>query len=161
MSKYTINPFQKPIKNVALSAKWNVHIWNRLRECYSSFYAETLKTPGPQRSIFRRLKFQLKLTRRPFAIGAIFKTPQSHREMCAGMPRAARQPTYSVYSVNLVLLDLLSSRSLFAPLGSENVTFSSDSSWKWQVTQNLSRSWWRAIWCSRTPGSVSGCHALS
>ena len=71
----------------------------------------------------RRLKFQLKLTRRPFAIGAFFNTPQSKREMCAGMPRAARRPTYSVNSVNLVKLDLMSSRSLFTPLGSENSLF--------------------------------------
>ncbi len=27
------NPFPKPIENVALSAKWNVHIWNWLRKC--------------------------------------------------------------------------------------------------------------------------------
>ncbi len=46
--------------------------------------------------------------------------------MRTGMPRAARQPTYlanSVNSVNLVLLDLLSSRLLFAPLGSEQSLF--------------------------------------
>ncbi len=127
------NPFPKPIKNVALSAKWNVHIWNQLRECYSSLYTGTLKTPGPQRSNFRRLKFQLKLTWRPFAIGAIFKTPQSHNEMCAGMPRAAHRPTYSVNSVNLVnlvLLDLLSSRLWFTPLGSDNSQF-----FKWLFTK--------------------------
>jgi hypothetical protein len=49
------------------------------------------------------------------------------------------------------------------------VTFSSDSSRKWQspwsVTQNLSRSWRKAtgpgIGCSRTLGSVSGYHPLS
>ena len=45
------------------------------------------------------------------------------------------------------------------------VTLSSDSSRKWQspwsVTQNLSRSWRRATWCSRTLGSVSGYHPLS
>ncbi len=44
-------------------------------------------------------------------------------EMCAGMPRAARRPTYrdSVNSVNLVfldLLDLLSSSRLTGSLGS-------------------------------------------
>ncbi len=53
------------------------------------------------------------------------------------MPRAARRPTYSINSVNPVLLDLLSSRSLFAPLGSDN----SQNSWQ----QNSSRSWRRAI----------------
>ncbi len=83
------NPFQKPIENVVFSAKWNVHIWNRLRECYSSLYTGMLKTPGPQRSNFRRLKFQLKLTWLPFAIGAIFKTPQSNAK-CALECRAPR-----------------------------------------------------------------------
>jgi hypothetical protein len=29
-----------------------------------------------------------------FAIGVIFKTPQSNREMRSGMPRAARLPIY-------------------------------------------------------------------
>ncbi len=160
-----VNPFPKPIENVALSAKWNVHIWNRLWKCSSRLYTGTLKTPGLQRSNFRRLKIQLKLTWRPFAIGAIFKIPQSHREMCAGMPPAARRPTYSVNSVNLVLLDLLSSRLWFTPLGSDNSHFFKWLSRKWQspwsVTQNLSRSWRRAIWCSRTIASVSGCHLLS
>ncbi len=78
----------------------------------------------PQSSNFRRLKLQLKLTWRPFAIGAIFKTLQSSQsKMCSGMPRAARRPAYlanSVNSVNLVLLDLL---SLLAPLGSVNSHF--------------------------------------
>ncbi len=60
---------------------------------------------------------------------------------CAWMPRAARRPTYSVNSVNLVILrlGLLSSRSLIMPLGSES-TFSSDTSWKWQHGQ------WPRIW---------------
>ncbi len=117
-----------------------------------------LKTPGPQRSNFRdrRLKFQLKLTWQPFAIGRPgatfkFKTPKSHRKMCAGMLRAARRPTYSLNSVNLrlVLLDLLDllSSSRLLPVEVRTVTFkfSSDSSQKWSVTQNLSRSWRRAI----------------
>ncbi len=86
--------------------------------------------PPNQPSNFRRLKFQLKLTWRPFAIGAIFKTPQSHREMCAGMPHAARRPTYSVNSVNLVLLDLLSSKLWFTPDGSDNSHF-----FKWLSTK--------------------------
>ncbi len=101
------NPFQKPIENVALSANWNVHIWNWLRECYSRLYTGTQKRCPLQSSNFRWLKIQLKLTWRPFAIGAIFKTPRSHRRMCAGMPRTARRPTYAVNSVNLVILDLL------------------------------------------------------
>ncbi len=33
--KRAINPYQKPIENVALSAKWNVQIWNRLWKCSS------------------------------------------------------------------------------------------------------------------------------
>ncbi len=158
-----VQPVPKPIENVALSAKWNVHIWNRLRKCSSRLYTRTLKTPRLQRSNFRRFKFQLKLAWRPFAIGAIFKKNQSHRKMCAGMPRAARLPAYLVNSVNSVNL-----LSLFAPLGSDNSHFS-----KWlftqsprSVTENLSRSWRRAswrrsIWCSRTLGSVSGHHPLS
>ncbi len=71
--------------------------------------------------------------RRRFAIGAIFKTPQSNREMRSGMPRAARRPinlANLVNSVNLVLLDLLSSRRWFAPLGSENSHF-----FKWLFTK--------------------------
>jgi hypothetical protein len=90
---------------------------------------------GPQRSNFWRLKFQLKLTWLPFAIGAIFKTPQSHCKMCAGMPHFARRPAAvylanSVNSVNLVLLDLLV-LSLLAPLGtwSERIHF-----FKWLFT---------------------------
>ncbi len=58
---------------------------------------------------------------------------QSNREMLSGMPRAARRPTYlanSVNSVNLVLLDLLSSRRWFAPLGSEYSHF-----FKWLFTK--------------------------
>ncbi len=39
-----VKPFPKPIENVALSAKWNVHIWNRLRKCSSRLYTGTLKT---------------------------------------------------------------------------------------------------------------------
>ncbi len=35
---WTCNPFQKPIENVALSAKWNVHIWNRLWNCSGRLY---------------------------------------------------------------------------------------------------------------------------
>ncbi len=83
------NPFPKPIENVALSAsaKWNVHIWNRLRECYSSLYTGKLKIPCPQRSNFRRLKLHLKLTWRPFAVGAIFKTPAKCAQGCRA-PRA-------------------------------------------------------------------------
>ncbi len=108
------NPFQKPIENFALSAKWNVHIWNRLRECYSSLYAGTLRTNGSLRSKFRlgRLKFQLELTWQPFALVPF---------LLSGMPRAARRATYSVNSVNLVLLDLLSSSRL---LEVRTVTFS-------------------------------------
>jgi hypothetical protein len=58
----------------------------------SILYTGTLKTPGPQRSNFRRLKFQLKLTWWPFAIGA---------------PRAGPPTQYyeSVNSLNLVLLE--------------------------------------------------------
>ncbi len=85
---------QKPIENDVLSAKWNVHIWNRLRECYSSLYTGTLRTYSPQHSNFQGLKFQLKFTWQPFAIVASFKTPQSHSKMCTGMPRTARLPTY-------------------------------------------------------------------
>jgi hypothetical protein len=46
--------------------------------------------------------------------------------MCTGMPCATRWSTYlanSVNSVNLVLLNLLSFRSWFAPLRSENSNF--------------------------------------
>ncbi len=54
------NPFPKPIENVALSAKWNVQIWNRLRDCYSRLYTGTLKSGCLQSSNFRRLKINLK-----------------------------------------------------------------------------------------------------
>jgi hypothetical protein len=43
--------------------------------------------------------------------------------MRSGTPCAARRPTNSVNSVNLVLLDLLSSRHQFTPLGSDNSHF--------------------------------------
>ncbi len=59
-----------------------------------------------------------------------FKTHRSNREMRLGMLRAARRPTYPINSVNLVLLDLLSSRSLFAPFWSENSVF-----FKWLFTK--------------------------
>ena len=36
---------EKTIENDALSAKWNVHIWNRLRKCYSRLYTGTLNRP--------------------------------------------------------------------------------------------------------------------
>ncbi len=42
---------------------------------------------------FQRLKIKLKLLSLLFAIGAVFKTPQSNSEMHAAMPRAARRPT--------------------------------------------------------------------
>jgi hypothetical protein len=100
---------------------------------------------------FRRLKLQLKLTWLPFAIRAIFKSPQSNCKICSGMPLAARQPFYlasSVHSVNLVLLDLLSLEACSRLLAVRTFSFSSDSSRKWQspwsVAQNLSRSWRRA-----------------
>ncbi len=62
VSRVFNNPFPKPIEYVASSAKWNVHIWNRLWKCSSRLYAGTLtrKTPGLQRSNFRRLKINLK-----------------------------------------------------------------------------------------------------
>ncbi len=119
--------------------------WVRWAGWHGSLYTGTLRTNGSNLN-FRRLKFQLKLTSwwLPFAIiGAIFKTPLFHRKMrWAGMPRVAgvpvRRPTYSVNSVNLVLLardfkllDLLSFSRL---LEVRTVTFSSDceSSRKWQ-----------------------------
>ncbi len=140
-----INPFQKPIENDALSAKWNVHIWNRLWKCSSRLYAGTLKTPGLQRSNFRRLKINQKFTSRPFAISAIFITPQSKREMRAAMLRGGRRPTNLanlVNSVNLVLLDYWAGLRL---LEVRTATFSCDSSWKWQslwsAGENLDRRW--------------------
>jgi hypothetical protein len=96
-----------------------------------------------------------------------FKTFQSNSEMRLGMPRGALRPTNLSNSVNSVNLVLLSSRRWFAPVEVRTVTFSSDSSRKWQspwsVAENLSRSWRRAISCSRIPvlGSVSGHHPLS
>ncbi len=57
------------------------------------------------------------------------------------------------------------SKSWFAPLGSENSHF-----FKWLFTRmavsivsgrESSRSWRRAVWCSRTLASVSGCDPLS
>jgi hypothetical protein len=40
-----VNPLLKPIENDALSAKWNVHIWNRLGECYSRLYTGRWNVP--------------------------------------------------------------------------------------------------------------------
>ncbi len=130
---FSSNPSQKPIENDALSAKWNAHIWNRLRECYSSssLYTGTLKTPGPQRSSsnFWRLKFQLKLTWQAFAIqvDAVFKTPQSNREMRAGMPHGGRRPSY--FETQYLVLQACTSSTRFKLvtrlLQVRTVTFSS------------------------------------
>ncbi len=54
------NPFPKPIENVVLGAKWNVHIWNRLRDRYSRLYTGTLKSGCLQRSNIRELRISLK-----------------------------------------------------------------------------------------------------
>ncbi len=91
-----INPYQNPNEIVAWSAEWKVHIWNWLRECHSRLYTGTLKTPGLQRSNFRRLKIKLKHSSLLFAIGTVFKITQSNREMCAAMPRAGRRPTVAL-----------------------------------------------------------------
>ncbi len=148
------DPFQKPIENDALSAKWSVHIWNRLWKCSSRLYTGTLKTPLLQRSNFRRLKISLKSSDCDLLLEHFQNFSQSHREMCPGIPRPARRPTNSENSVNLVLLDLLDLLSSSRLLEVTTLTFSSDSSRKWQspwsVTQNLSRRWRRAIWCWRT-----------
>ncbi len=114
------NPFQKPIQNVVLGANWNVHIWNRLRDCYSRLYTGTLKSGCLQCSTFQRLKFQLKLTWRPFAIGAILILPNPIAKCAQGCsaPRAG------------LLIKLQVSKScntrctrfteFLAPIGSEN-----------------------------------------
>ena len=52
---------------------------------------------GPQRSTLGRpfkLLVKLRVYWRLFAIRAIFKTPQSNREMRASLPRGGRQPAY-------------------------------------------------------------------
>ncbi len=56
--------------------------------------------------------------------------------MRSGMPRAARRPTYSVNSVNLVKQDLLDLLSFSRLLELATVTFSSDSSRKGQSTSD-------------------------
>ncbi len=158
------NPFPKPIENVVFSAKWNVHIWNRLRKCFSWLYTGTLKRYPLQSSNFRRLKINLESSCCDLLLEHFLNFSQPIAKCAQGCraQRAHAPAHYSVNSVNLVLLDLLSSSRL---LEVTIVTFSSDSSRKWlspwSVTQNLSRSWRRAIWCWRTIGSVSGCHPLS
>ncbi len=93
--KWPNNPLQKPIENVALSAKWNVHIWNRLtgRDCYSRLYTGTLKTPVfsvPTSEDLKSMKLETHVAAisTPFAIGTILKTSQSNCEMRAALPRA-------------------------------------------------------------------------
>jgi hypothetical protein len=71
------------------------NIFNRLWERVGTLKTDglQLKTDGFQRSNFRRLKFQLKLTWRPFAMGAIFKTPQSNRKCAQGCRAQIVSPT--------------------------------------------------------------------
>ncbi len=86
------NPYQKADENVALSAKWKVHIWNRLRECTGRLYIGTLKRYPHQRSNLRRFKTQFEV----ICHWCNFKnSPQSNREMRWAMPRAGRRPTTS------------------------------------------------------------------
>jgi hypothetical protein len=73
-----------------------------------------LRTDGPQHSNFRRLKFQLNLAWRPFAIGAIFKTPQSNRKMRSGMQR--RAPDHLPFELSKL------SKSEFGVAGSDEET---------------------------------------
>ena len=84
--------------------------------------------------------------------------------MRAAMLRAGRRPTNLaniVNSVNLVLLDYWAGLRL---LEVRTVTFSSDSSRKWQSLwlggENLDRSWRGALLCWRMLGSVSEHHSL-
>ena len=117
-------------------------------------YTGTLRTDGPQRSNFRRLKIKLKHFSQLFAIGAVFKTPQSNREMRTAMPRAGRRPTTSkVQKVQKIQKFQDSWRVLLVEglLEVRKVTFSSDSSRKWPslllVGENLDRSWRGALLC--------------
>ncbi len=55
---FIIHPCPKPDENDALSAKWNVQIWTRLRDCSSRLYTGTLKSGCLQRSNFGRLKIE-------------------------------------------------------------------------------------------------------
>jgi hypothetical protein len=48
------------------------------------------------------IKSKLKLFSLLFAIGAVFKTPQSSSEMHAAMPRAWRRPTVQVQKVQKI-----------------------------------------------------------
>ncbi len=64
---------------------------------------------------------------------SILNFSQSNRKMRSGMACTGRRPAYlsnSVNSVSLVLLDLLSSRRWFTPLGSKNSHF-----FKWLFTK--------------------------
>ena len=136
----------------------------RLRKCSSRLYTGTLKCYPLQRSNFRRLKINLKLTWRPFAIGAVFKTPQPNREMRAAMPRAGRRPA-GWQTQNLAWKACFLPSKLFRRLFQvRTVTFSCDSSWKWLFVclggENLEKRWQGAPSCWRMLESVSEHHSL-
>ena len=93
---------------------------------------------------FRRLKIKLKLYSRPFAICTIFKTPQSKREMRASMPRCGRRPIDFTPLFLALQADCTSNKLVVRLLQVRTVTFSRDSSRKWQslwlVGENLAGS---------------------
>ena len=59
MISYSTQPVSKADWKCWVSAKWNSHIWNRLRDCYSRLYTGTLKRDPVQSSNFRRLKINI------------------------------------------------------------------------------------------------------
>ncbi len=56
-------PIPNASQNVVLSAKWNVHIWNRLRECCRRLCTRTLKRYPLQHSKVPSSAFQLPKTK--------------------------------------------------------------------------------------------------
>ncbi len=125
MIYYIDDPFPKPIENVALSA--NERFAFEI-DSDNVLVGSTLERGNVPKSAFQlpKTENQIKTHLAVICHCCHFITPKSNSEMRAPMPRAAHRPTYlanSVNSVNLVFLDLLSSRRWFAPLGSENSHF--------------------------------------
>ncbi len=130
---HTSNPFPKPIENDALSAKRNVHIWNRLRECYSRLYTGALKTRVPS-SAFQlpktsknQSKNQFKIKWRRFAIGAFLKflpIPSRNALRDAARRALAHQLELRVRKLSKSSISRFTRfTEVFTPLGSDNSHF--------------------------------------
>ncbi len=76
------NLFPKPIEKDALSAKWKVHIWNRLWKCSSRLYTGTLKRYASHAIVYRRLATSASPTRDIFSTKFSLKRDSAGGKMC-------------------------------------------------------------------------------